>query len=216
MFSAILTSIIFFLNILRYVSTAEKFLCEEFYGGRNVVQKLNSISPNTPRHRLIILNASSYGWLNFDDAVDICRLCLNATLVVQDDVTQIAQYTPTWIGVRSRLRGQTSIYQIFNLSSTAPNELCPCSNCTCPVTEWSNWSSCGLEQCTTKKVYRFRSRNESNPCPVDHLHQELIDREECTIPGCEELLAAEANDTCQPTALNHVQNTTVQPCPGFT
>uniref|UniRef100_A0A915JXB9 C-type lectin domain-containing protein n=1 Tax=Romanomermis culicivorax TaxID=13658 RepID=A0A915JXB9_ROMCU len=103
MFSAILTSIIFFLNILRYVSTAERFLCEEFYGGRNVVQKLNSISPNTPPHRLIILNASSYGWLDFDDAVDICRCCLNATLVVQDDVTQIRQYTPTWIGVRSRI-----------------------------------------------------------------------------------------------------------------
>lgn len=68
---------------------------------------------------------------------------------------------------------------------------CACSNCTCHVTQWGQWSSCGSEVCSLEGQTRTRRREAIDSlCPPTYTHMKLEETENCTIPGCEALIAS--------------------------
>uniref|UniRef100_A0A915KBS2 Secreted protein n=1 Tax=Romanomermis culicivorax TaxID=13658 RepID=A0A915KBS2_ROMCU len=74
---------------------------------------------------------------------------------------------------------------------------CPIANCTCSVTQWSDWSSCKELMCTNKPGNRTRSRKVIEFCRRNYLHERLSESESCALPrGCDQLRKIhETNDT---------------------
>uniref|UniRef100_A0A915IPP1 C-type lectin domain-containing protein n=1 Tax=Romanomermis culicivorax TaxID=13658 RepID=A0A915IPP1_ROMCU len=73
---------------------------------------------------------------------------------------------------------------------------CPATDCVCPVTAWSQWSSCGSEMCSsgdedsaTEAPTRSRTREYVPHCPETFVREPLTQTEKCKVDGCDELLS---------------------------